>query len=399
MSDMPADIDPPEPARPDVYAAPKNPAQTPRAVYIHVPFCLHRCGYCDFTLVADRDDLVPSYLQALEHELNQLDRTYDVDTIFIGGGTPTHLTVTQLQQLAETVRRRFRLSDGGEFSIEANPDGLDDDRLSALADAGVNRLSLGVQSFDDPVLQTLERQHTAAEAIEVVERAMAWFRNVSVDLIFGVPGQTIAVWQHSLAAAAQLPLSHISTYGLTFEKGTDFFRRRQHGQLNSVPDEIEREMYDLALTYLPTAGLQHYEISNFARPGLECRHNMVYWEAREYFAFGPGAARYVNGIRSTNSRNVSRWVSSWLKHTPALQEHEILDNEARAREAIFLALRQVRGLRLDEFETRFATSIQQLAGDSLQYHLTSGNLVIEEGCLRLTTSGRFVADTVVADFL
>ncbi len=390
---------PDPPPTPNVYAQPDNSRAAPAAVYFHVPFCLHRCGYCDFTLVARQDELIPSYLTALQNELAMLDRVYDVDTIFIGGGTPTHLTAGQLERLLQLISNHFRLTRDGEFSIEANPDGLDDERLVALANAGVNRLSLGVQSFDDNVLKTLERQHAGEEAIEVVHRAQQRFANLSLDLIFGVPGQSMDVWQQTLATAMQLPLTHVSTYSLTFEKGTDFFSRLKHGSLAAVPDDLERDMYALAISELNATGLQHYEISNFARPGFRCRHNQVYWAADEYFAFGPGAARYVNGIRSTNARNVSRWINAWLKNEVALQDHERLNAEQRAREAIYLGLRLVDGIELSAFETQFGCRVSDLAAECLNQHLSAGNLEIVDANLRLTAEGRFIADSVVADFL
>lgn len=384
---------------PDVYAPPRDSHAAPRAVYIHVPFCLHRCGYCDFTLLAQRDDLISSWLTALEAELQTQKQIHDVDTIFVGGGTPTHLSSGQLSQLGDLICRHFRLTPGGEFSIEANPDGLDDDRLSTLSEIGINRLSLGVQSFDDAVLHTLERQHAATEAAEVVERAHERIQNVSLDLIFGVPGQSVDSWQQSLTIASQLPLNHISTYGLTFEKGTDYFRRRSQGELEAIDEETERRMYADGIEFLIDQGFGHYEISNFARPGFECRHNLVYWAADEYFAFGPGAARYVNGVRSTNARNVVRWINLWMKGKRALQEFEELTPEAKAREAIFLGLRKTSGVHLDNHRVRFGYAIEQLCNSEFDRHMKLGNIEVQQDCLRLTEQGRFIADTVIADFL
>ena len=383
----------------DAYAAVSDTANPPRAVYVHVPFCLHRCGYCDFTLVAERDDLIPAWLTALQDEISRIDRVYTVDTVFIGGGTPTHLTVEQLQQLIGLVRSKFTTDVGAEFTIEANPDGLDNDRLDALRDLGVNRLSLGVQSFDDAVLKTLERQHNRFEAIDVVQRAAARFSNLSLDLIFGVPWQTQESWQETLNIATSRPLTHVSTYGLTFEKGTEFFQRLQRGNLAALSDEVERQMYQTAMQHLNDAGFQHYEISNFARPGFACRHNQVYWAAEEYFAFGPGAARYVNGFRSTNARSVVRWLNSWAQQKPALQEVERLNAQEKMREAVFLGLRLVAGISLLHFQQHFGRSLETIEPDSLQKHLSGGLLEIEDGHLRLTAEGRFLADTVIADFL
>jgi oxygen-independent coproporphyrinogen-3 oxidase len=388
-----------KPSDVDVYAAPQHPGMPPRALYVHVPFCLHRCGYCDFTLVADQDDLVPAYLEALGNELDRLDGEYEVDTIFIGGGTPTHLSIEQLERLASLLFGRFTLTSGGEFSVEANPDGLSNEVMKTLSDLGVNRLSLGVQSFDADVLQTLERQHTAADAQDVVCRAVDAFESVSLDLIFGVPGQTFDSWDATLEAARQFSISHVSTYGLTFEKGTDFYQRLQRGHIHAIPDDLERDMYAAAISQFGSAGMPQYEISNFARRGSECRHNMVYWQAQEYFAFGPGAARYVNGVRSTNARNVSRWINCWLTGKVALQEVEQLSGREKIREAIFLGLRLVDGIDITNFRDRFGTDVVDVARFSAQQHLADGLLAITEGHLRLTLEGRFLADTVMADFL
>jgi oxygen-independent coproporphyrinogen-3 oxidase len=380
----------------------------PRAIYIHVPFCLHRCGYCDFTLVADRDDLVSRYLQAMSNELSQLTETCSVDSVFVGGGTPTHLTSDQLAQLLEIIAGKFELSSDGEYSFEANPDGLDDDRLTVLRDGGVNRISLGVQSFDAAVLKTLERTHNPQESRDVVQRTQSYIPNVSLDLIFGVPGQSQTSWTETLKTAIELPVRHVSTYGLTFEKGTAFYQRRSQGQFQLASNETERQQYASAMSILGEAGFEQYEISNYAQANARCRHNEVYWDASEYFAFGPGAARYVNGIRSTNGRNVTRWIESWLQGEPLLQDCEQLSATDRAREAVMLGLRRNQGILQHTFQQRFGCSVRSLAPDAFAQHLEQGLLaeVIEEGheseperWLRLTSEGRFLADNVVIDFL
>lgn len=371
----------------------------PQAVYVHVPFCLHRCGYCDFTLVAKQDELIPRWLDALERELSRMRHVHPVNSVFVGGGTPTHLSVPDLQRLFEMILKHFKPQDDAEISIEANPDGLDNDRLNILQDYGVNRLSLGVQSFHPEVLQTLERQHNADQAIDVIHRAAERFANISLDLIFGVPGQTPEIWNQTLQTALQLPLSHISTYGLTFESGTDFFRRLKHGRITPANEETERSMYAAAMDVLPAAGFPQYEISNFARPTFECRHNHVYWTAGEYFAFGPGAARYVSGIRSTNARSVTHWIQSWNSDQPAFHEVEELTQEEKIREAVFLGLRLVRGINLQEFEHRFGKPVDVIEPVALQRHCADGLLEVVNGHLRLSHAGRFLADTVVTDFL
>ena len=384
------------------------PQGRPRAVYIHVPFCRHRCGYCDFTLVANRDDLIGQYLKALSNELSQLSELCVVDSIYVGGGTPTHLTLSHLQQLLELIARSFSLSAGGEYSFESNPDGLTDDKLKVLRNGGVNRISLGVQSFDADVLRTLERTHLPQEAHRVVMRVHRQIPNVSVDLMFGVPGQNREVWRTTLATAVNLPVQHVSAYGLTFEKGTSFYQRRSRNQFRLVSSETERQQYATAMSILGEAGLEQYEISNFACPSARCRHNEVYWAADEYFGFGPGAARYVDGTRSTNSRNVIRWIESWLRNVPLLQDLEQLSMTEKAREAVLLGLRCNKGIAQRAFEERFGCTVNSLAPDALARHLQQGLLELvcvdsdrtaPESWLRLTSEGRFFADSVVIDFL
>ncbi len=212
-----------------------------RSVYVHVPFCKHRCGYCDFTLVAGRDDLIEAYLESLAIELRRVEKPVEIDTLFFGGGTPTHLSPAELARLFRLIRERYSLADGYEFSVEANPANLSDEIVQVLADFGVNRVSLGAQSFDVQALQVLERDHTPAEIAAAIERLRrAGIKNVSIDLIFGVPGQSLAGWSDTLSQAIALGPTHVSAYGLTFEKGTSFWSRREKGILAQSDEELER---------------------------------------------------------------------------------------------------------------------------------------------------------------
>ena len=370
-----------------------------KSLYVHVPFCFHRCGYCDFTLVSGRDDLIPEYLEALRNELATLTQKGRLDTVFIGGGTPTHLNPDQLADLLQLIHQHFDLSPDVEFTVEANPEGLLAEQMAVLAAHGVNRLSLGVQSFDDTILSTLERQHRSDQAAAVIQQAERFFSSVSLDLIFGVPGQTEELWQQTLTTALSLPVNHLSTYGLTFEKGTSFFQRRATGTLNPLSDEVERRMYAHAIDRSGAAGFEHYEISSFARPGHRCRHNINYWNSSGYFAFGPGAARYINGIRSTNARSVTRWVKSWLKGQPALQDVEKLSADAKIREAIFLALRQIDGISIADFDRRWDIDLLRDFAPAIDDNIAKGLLTVSDGRVQLTSEGIFFADNVSADFL
>ncbi len=377
-----------------------GPWGDPRALYIHVPFCRHRCGYCDFTLVAGRDDLIDRYLSAIELELAAaLPQGAEVDTLFFGGGTPTHLSPSQLGRLLDLVMSRVRLAPGAEISVEANPLDLTGERVDTLRKAGINRVSVGVQSFRGEELSILERDHSGDEAFELVADLMQSIPNVGIDLIFGVPGQSLNNWQETLERALRLAPPHLSTYGLTFEKGTAFWSRRARGMLHQQPEELEREMYALAIDSLTAAGYRHYELSNFARPGSECRHNQVYWNARSYFAAGPGAASYLEGVRRTNHRSTTHWIERTLRGEMAIGSSERLTPEEVAREALMLGLRQLQGISVSNFEQRFEVSLATLSGPAIRRMTAAGWLEQVAGQLRLAREGVFVADSVVSDLL
>ena len=373
--------------------------QQPKSVYIHVPFCRHRCGYCDFTLLAGRDDLIESYLTALERELDSVTDSMELETLFLGGGTPTHLSPTELERLFKLLFDRFRLTADAEFSLEANPADITEERVAVIADAGVNRVSLGVQSFDDSVLKILERDHTAAIVERAVDRLRQRIENLSLDLIFAVPGQTLSLWTETLRRAIALRPVHISTYGLTVEKGTAFWSRRRKGLLPVLPDELEREMYAAAMDELTAAGFEQYEISNFARPGFACRHNEVYWTGQPYLAFGPGAARFLDGVRETNHRSVTTWIKRVLAGESPVMESERLDPEEAARERLVIGLRRSVGIDLAEFAEQTGFPVDRLAADAVQRHLTNGLLQRTPTHLRLTREGRFLSDSITVDLL
>ncbi len=283
----------------ELETSPTSFRRQPRAAYIHVPFCRHHCGYCNFTLVAGRDDLISDYLQAIEMELARLGETREVDTLYFGGGTPTHLSPTQFRELGASVLKWHPLASGYEWTVEANPADVDGTMIDTLRGLGVTRLSLGSQSFRTEKLRLLERDHEASDIRRSVELARGAGMQVSLDLIFAAPGETFAEWRTDLEMAISLAPDHVSTYGLTFEQGTQFWNRKSRGALHEAEEELQRNMYALAIDGLKAAGFEHYEISNFARPGRRSRHNQVYWSGDGYYAAGPG----VSTVRRRRSRN------------------------------------------------------------------------------------------------
>ena len=378
----------------------------PRSLYIHVPFCALRCGYGDFTLVAGKDHLADKYLDALTLEIDRELRTEsttqskpELDTVFFGGGTPTQLSAEQLERLCSIVHDRFQLTQSTEFSVEANPARMTDDKIAVLADAGVNRTSLGVQSFDDATLTMLERDHRRADVFGCVERVRSRIANISLDLIFAVPGQSLPLWESTLQSAVDLSPTHLSTYGLTFEKGTAFWTRREKGELPQATEDLERRMYEVAMEKLAAHDFHQYEISSFARPGFRCRHNQVYWTGQSYFGFGPGAAGLMNNERRQNHRSVTTWLKKVLAGESAIGDVEKLDPESFARELLVLGLRTNDGVDRAWFQETSNFDLDQLGGASIRRLVTQGLLEEKGATIRLTHQGRFLADTVAGELL
>jgi oxygen-independent coproporphyrinogen-3 oxidase len=371
----------------------------PRAAYIHVPFCRHHCGYCNFTVLAGRDDLIGDYLTAIDRELSGLGQPRELDTLFLGGGTPTHLTPAQLAHLFDTIHSWFTFSPGYEFTIEANPADLTPEKADLLAARGVTRVSLGGQSFDEAKLHLLERDHGPADVARSVELARGAGLHVSLDLIFGTPGETLESWWRDLAGALALKPDHVSTYGLTFERGTTFWGRLARGDLARLDEELERSMYTEAIDALAAAGFEHYEVSNFAQPARRCRHNEVYWAGDEYFAVGPGAARYINGRREMNHRSTTMWLRRVLAGESPVADSETLSPEDRAREMLVLGLRRLEGVNRATFIARTGHSVEALGGKSLPDFVSRGLLTDDGQDVRLTREGLMVSDAIWPHFL
>jgi oxygen-independent coproporphyrinogen-3 oxidase len=371
----------------------------PRAAYIHVPFCRHRCGYCNFTLVAGRDDLIDDYLRAVELELAQLRTPREVDTLYFGGGTPTYLDVIQFQKLAATVLQWHPLANNYEWTVEANPADLDQPMIETLSALGVSRLSLGGQSFRPEKLRLLERDHDATQIRRVVDLGLRHGMQVSLDLIFATPGETLDEWSADLHAAIDLAPHHVSTYGLTFERGAAFWNRRLWGELVEVDESLQRDMYALAIDTLTAAGFEHYEVSNFARPGCRSRHNETYWSGDGYFAAGPGAARYIDGVRETNHRSTTTYLKRVLAGDSPIEEREKLSPEARARELLVFSLRRLAGISRRDFLERTSHEIDQLIPAPLQKFIKLGLLTDNGDRIRLTRDGLFISDAMWPEML
>jgi len=368
---------------------------------VHIPFCAHKCGYCDFASLAGVDHLAERYLTALELEIERaLGEPQEVDTIFVGGGTPTRLDADSLSRLTAMVRRWLILTPGGEWTVEANPGTLDVDKADVLAEAGVDRISLGAQSFHPDLLRVLERDHGRYEVEQALEIVRPRFARWSLDLIFGVPGSTMDNWRADLEIALAMGPSHLSCYGLVFEKGTALWNRWQSGQAQPVGEDVERAMYEWTIERLEAEKLAIYEISNFARPSHESRHNLAYWANDAYFGFGVGAARYLRGTRSVNTRDLSAYLRRIESGAAATGPSEELSAEARARETAILMLRRTRtGIERDDFYRRTGFELDALASLALARFKARGLLEDDGQRVRLSRQGLFLADLVLCEFL
>jgi oxygen-independent coproporphyrinogen-3 oxidase len=371
----------------------------PRSAYVHIPFCAHHCGYCDFAVAVGHDDRIDEYLRALEAELSRLGEPQPVRTLFFGGGTPTYLSPRQLDAMLGLVRTWLVLEPGFEMSIEANPAGLEDDKVRVLADHGVTRVSLGAQSFDPALLRVLERDHQPDDVPRAVERLRRRIDNVSLDLIFGVPGQTIAQWHTDLDRALALEPQHISTYGLTYEKGTRLWKQQQEGRVRALDEDAELEMYTAAMDRLAAGGLEHYEISNHARPGFHCRHNQMYWANEAHFGFGVGAASYIRGVRRLNTRDLRTYIRRALSGEPTHFQSEELTPRERALETAVIQLRRAAGIERAGFRDQTGFTLDELISPAMG-RLAELHLLADDGSrVALTRSGRCLADSVIEEVM
>ncbi|AGA58516.1 putative oxygen-independent coproporphyrinogen III oxidase [Thermobacillus composti KWC4] len=328
----------------------------PRALYIHIPFCKHRCHYCDFNTYVLAGQPVDAYLDALEREMERTVLALPperIDTVFVGGGTPTVLTPEQMAHFLGAVRRWFPVAPDAEFSVEANPGTTGPELLAAMREGGVNRISFGVQAFDDALLQRIGRIHDTNDVYRSIELAReAGFNNLSIDLMFGLPGQTMELLADSVRRAVELDLPHYSLYGLKIEENTLFHVLYERNELPLPAEEEELQMYLFIMERLETAGRRQYEISNFALPGCESRHNMTYWRNEPYYGIGAGAHGYARGVRHVNIKGVTPYIEAANERLPRLSEDPVTENEAM-EDFMMVGLRMRDGVRDADFAAQF----------------------------------------------
>lgn len=373
-------------------------------LYIHVPFCVRRCGYCDFYSLArpDADPDAVRYLDALEAEARRMPEDFRASTIFIGGGTPTHLTASNFDRLLRIARRASGDPDLiEEWTVEANPGTLTAEKLDLARKNGVNRLSIGAQSFDPARLRMLDRIHTPQDVSAAVHAARAaGFSEISLDLIYGLPGQSCDDALADVRSALALEPDHLSLYALTVEEGTPLQRQIAAGEVPRLPeDDAVRDQYDAIRACLQAAGWEHYEISNFCRPGHPCRHNVLYWTGGEYAGLGPSAHSHLNGSRWSNASHFDQWATAQTQGAAARAFEERLPPDRRARETLVCALRLTAGVDREGFRNRTGFDYEELCGRELDRLERQGLIVRNPAGIRLAESALFISDTVFAELV
>jgi len=373
-------------------------------LYLHIPYCLHKCGYCDFNSHKINSEEMESYVTALLREMEHYAKgpagDRQIATIFLGGGTPTTLPVHLLEDILQNIRSRFSVSDDCEITFEANPATVSLAPLERMRTAGYNRISIGVQSFHEPELKLLDRIHSEEEIHMTVEKARkAGFDNLSLDLMFALPGQTMASWQDNLAQALTKNPEHLSTYNLTIEPETAFHTLQSKGKLTLPPDDFQLEFYKKSIQTLTGAGYQHYEISNFCKPGKQCQHNLIYWNNGDTLGLGAGASSYLGGSRFKNYNLPSRYIQEVETAGTAVEFSEQLEPSRAMGETLMLGLRLREGMAIPPFEERFQTSFHKTY-DQVISSLTEKNLItLEDNRIALSPKGLFLADSVILEFM
>ena len=370
----------------------------PTSAYVHIPFCTQICYYCDFSKVFIKNQPVDSYLEHLLQEFH----SYDIQklrTLYIGGGTPTALSAPQLEVLLDGLTKNLDLSVLEELTIEANPGDLDEDKIVVLKNSAVNRVSLGVQTFDDKMLKKIGRSHLEKDIYENIDRLkLAGFDNISIDLIYALPGQTMEQVKDNVAKAITLDIPHMSLYSLILENHTVFMNRMRRGKLPLPKEEVEAEMFEYIIAALELAGFEHYEISNFSKPGFESRHNLVYWDNAEYYGIGAGASGYVNGVRYKNHGPIRHYLKAVEEGNARIHEEHLSQRE-QMEEEMFLGLRKKTGVSKARFEEKFGTSFENIYGQVVRDLCHQDLLQIEGQQIRMTKKGLFLGDTVAERFI
>ena len=371
-----------------------------QGIYVHIPFCVKKCNYCDFNSFCASDTVQDIYTDALVNEIKSFGKIkkIDADSVFFGGGTPTLLKEENLEKIISAIKESINLMPDTEFTVECNPKTANLKKLKTLFNLGVNRLSLGVQSLDDKILKTLGRAHDLKDFIECFAAArIAGFENISFDLMFALPDQTEKIWQTTLENAIKFEPKHISAYGLQLEEGTLFYENQEN---YNFPDEDEnRKMYEFLVEFLKEKGYERYEISNFAIPGFESRHNLKYWDLTEYVGFGLGSSSFFEGVRYQNPEKMEEYLEFADNFHPLWENAEKETENSLISEYMFLGLRLEKGVNNLDFKEKFNKSFFEIFKREIDENVKKGLLIKENNRIYLSKKGFDLANSVMSDFL
>ncbi|WP_338036585.1 radical SAM family heme chaperone HemW [Metabacillus crassostreae] len=375
-----------------------------QSAYIHIPFCHHICHYCDFNKVFFKQQPVDEYIEMLINEMRHATaqrKQNMLKTIFIGGGTPTALTAKQLDRLLEGIAiELLPTNELIEFAVEANPGELTSEKLHVLKNAGVNRLSIGVQSFNDELLNKIGRVHRRDDVFRTINQAeQIGFENMSIDLMYGLPGQTVEDFKESLEIGFGLNVKHFSAYSLIIEPKTVFYNLMQKGRLSLPPQELEAQMYEIAMEEMEKHGFAQYEISNYAIPGFESFHNLTYWNNVDYYGFGAGAHGYVDGVRTSNIGPVKKYIDSVKEKGNAYNSEHVVSLNEKMEEEMFLGLRKTAGVNKEEFYNKFSIELECQFGDKIKKQVELGLIKDDGVAIKLTHKGKLLGNEVFQEFL
>lgn len=368
------------------------------ALYIHIPFCKQKCLYCDFPSLAGKEDCMLDYASALAKEINSI-KDKKIKTIFIGGGTPTYLSLAGWEIIKKSIDR-LDIRGDVEFTVEGNPGTFTREKLNFLKSMGVNRLSIGLQAFQDSLLKELGRIHTIEDFKQSFEMARnIGFDNINVDLMFGLPSQTLGQWMETLEKVTWLSPEHLSCYSLIVEEGTEFYKRFEKGTLDLPGEELERSMYAKTIEYLGEKGYIQYEISNFAKDNRLCRHNLVYWEMDEYIGCGAASHSYSDGFRYRNEENIEKYIEKMNKESSAIVENKKNSYQDNMEEFMFMGIRKNVGISKNEFRQRFDKNIDDVYRNVIDKYVNTGFMKENEDSISLTYEGIEVSNVIMAEFL
>ena len=369
------------------------------ALYIHIPFCKQKCLYCDFPSYSHKEELMDEYVKALNKEILSKTKKYKIESLFIGGGTPSYLSDENLKILLDTINK-LDFVENAEKTMECNPGTVNKEKLEIIFNGGINRISFGLQSTNNEILKKIGRIHTYEEFKEnYILARKSGFQNINIDMMFGLPNQSLNIWLESLKEVVELNPEHISSYSLIIEEGTPFYSLYDKDLLDLPSEEEERAMYEKGRDFLESKGYNQYEISNYAKDNKECFHNKIYWQCKEYIGVGVSSSSYIDGKRIKNIDNIKEYIKNINENNSIIDEELENTEKDKIEEFMFMGLRMIKGIEEKEFENRFGKNVDELYKEVIEKHIKNGLLIRKDGRIFLSKKGIELSNIVMSDMI